>query len=110
MKKYLLKALILSALTTNLYADCTAGACSNVTVDKLLVLGSGTILVGTSGDESKLNCTSPGDTYMTLLADDAGRGAMYSALLTAQATDTVVTLRAVEESSNCTVAYVISNK
>jgi len=112
MKKTLIMALTLGLSSAYLQADCIASGCSDVTVDKLYMTASGTLYVGTSGDEKNLNCAGgEGDggianVYMSLDKDDAGQNAMYSLLLTAQTTGKTVKIRIEEDTDDCRVAYV----
>jgi len=107
MKKVLMSVLAMSAITVSIHAGCTATGCSNVTIDKLYMTATGTLYVGTSGDESKLNCTSPGGgKYMSLAEGDVGKNAMYSLLLTAKTTKQKVKLRIVDGDPKCKVMYV----
>jgi len=108
MKKLLASLFTISALSTGAYAECSAGACSDVTVDFILVLGSGTISVGTSGTETGLTCTASGGKYLTIATDVEGKPAMYSALLTAQTTKKKLSIRLNDTTDACNIVYVIS--
>jgi len=108
MKKILASLLTAGALSTGAYAECSAGACSDVTVDFILVLTSGTISVGTSGTETGLTCTASGGKYLAITADAAGKAAMYSALLTAQTTNKKLSIRLNDTTDACQIAYVMS--
>lgn len=109
MKKILMSVLTFGTLTTGIYAECWSQACSNVNITKLLLTASGTLYVGTNGDEGLLNCQSPGNSYTSLTNSDVGKNAMYAALLAAKASGEKVTIRIQEDSSDCRVLYVISN-
>jgi len=108
MKKLLTSAVLLGAMSSSLYAGCTATACSNVTVDKLYMTDTGTLYVGTSGDENALNCGSAATAgvYVSLKEGDVGKNAMYSLLLTAKTTGKKVTIRIKESTPDCKVFYV----
>ena len=105
MKKILLSALALGALTTTVYANCVSTGCYSVDVKKLYVAGNGNIYVGTSGNEASLGCTSPGNELMTIINSHPGKNAIYSLLLTAKTTKQKVTIRTLNGSSNCQVEY-----
>lgn len=105
MKKYFLGLFAISALSTNIYA-CSANGCYNVTVDLLYIADNGDIYIGTSGDESLLECTSPGDYLLTINTSVPSKNAMYSALLTAQTTNKKVFIRAHNSSPVCEIAYI----
>jgi hypothetical protein len=102
MKKLLMVSLVLGSIG---YAgSCNAAGCNNVMIDSISVRDNGSILIATSGDESKLNCTSPANRYITLL-DNKGRNAIYAMLLTRQTTNKPVTLRITPGSSVCALAF-----
>jgi len=105
MKKVLMSVLALGAISSSVYAECVSGWCSDVEVTRLLTTVDGNILVATSGDESALACTSPGNEYMTLSKDDPGQKNLYSLLLTAKTTKTKVMIRTEDSSSNCRILF-----
>ncbi|MBU1668723.1 hypothetical protein KKC13_09915 [bacterium] len=107
MKKYLLSLILVGGMFSNAQADCSPDACSNVEVTKLYVTSYGRIYIGTSGDESKLDCISPANVYVTIPNSSEGKEAMYSALLATQTTNKKATIRIVNNSSICEVAYVV---
>ena len=112
MKKVLTTILAIGTISTATYAGCTASGCSNVTVDKLYMTATGTLYVGTSGDEKALNCAGGAgnggvaNVYVSLKEGDVGKNAMYSLLLTAKTTGKKVKIRIVEGSSDCKVMYI----
>jgi len=109
MKKLLVSVMTAGVLSTGAYAaGCNAGACSDVTVDFLLILKNGTITVGTSGTETGLTCNASGGKYLAIAANDPGKNAMYSALLTAQTTKKKISLRLNDTATTCKIAYVMS--
>ena len=108
MKKLIMGALALGVIATGSYAGCTAKKCVGK-VDRLYMTANGTLYIGTDGDESALNCTSPSNSYMSLAEGDVGKNAMYSLLLTAQTTGKPVSIRIQEGSPDCRVLYVTAN-
>jgi len=106
MKKTLISILGIVAFSTAANASCGATGCYNIDIDKLYVAGNGNIYIGTSGDEASLGCTSPGNTLVTIPNGHPGKNAIYSLLLTAKTTNKKVTIRTVDGSANCEVAYV----
>ena len=106
MKKIMMSLIATGALVSSAYAGCTANGCFDVEVETIYITGSGTIHIGTSGDESALDCTSPGNHYAVLGNTDAGKNSMYSALLTAKTTKQKVSIRIVNGSGNCKIAYI----
>jgi len=108
MKKILTSLLTFGVLSTSTYANCSGGACSDVTIDFILVLNSGTITVGTSGTEEGLTCTAAGGKYLAIDSAAVGKNAMYSALLTAQTTKKKLSIRLNDTADPCTISYVMS--
>lgn len=106
MKKTLISILAITALSVGANASCGSTGCYNVDITKLYVAGNGNIYIGTSGDEALLGCTSPGNTLMTILNAHPGKNAIYSLILTAKTTKQQLTIRTVEGSINCEIAYV----
>ncbi len=106
MKKSVLSVLTFIGMTVGANAACTANGCFAVTVETVYITGTGTIHIGTSGDESTLDCTSPGNHYAVLGNTDPGKNSMYSALLTAKTTKQKVDIRIVNGSGNCKIAYI----
>jgi len=105
MKKIILSAIAIAATTTTIYAGCSANGCYGVTIDRLSVTDAGKVLVGTTGNESQLDCTPGAGVYMQLTNGSAGQNAIYSMLLTAQTTKKPVNLRIVNGSAGCTISY-----
>jgi len=91
--------MVFLGFTVSVQAECKGVACSDVTVDPLLMLASETIIVGTSGDESKLQCESHGGRSL-IMSNSTGKNVMYSALLTAQTTEKTLSIRLNDTSSN----------
>ena len=108
MKKILMSVLAMGLISTTVHAGCNGGACSDVKIDFILVLGNGSISVGTSGTETGLQCAASGGKYLAIPADVAGKNAMYSALLTAQTTGKKLSLRLNDTSAACKIRYVMS--
>ena len=106
MKKYLLSLLALGTLATTANAVCNSTNCYNVTVTKVLAMDTGGVLIGTSGDEQQLNCTSPGTYFMTLKYGTDGQQVLYSTLLTAFATGKLVNIRIKEGTADCEIAFI----
>ena len=111
MKKIMVSALGMGMAVNFMYAGCTSTGCSDVTVETLYMTYNGTLYVGTSGDESQLNCGSAetAGKYMSLKEGDVGKNAMYSLLLTAKTTGKKVMVRIQEGTSDCRVLYVTAN-
>jgi len=108
MTKTLISLMAMGILSTATYAECNAGACSDVTVDFILVLNNGSITVGTSGTETGLTCAASGGKYLSIPADSVGKNAMYSALLTAQTTKAKLSIRTNDTADACTITYVMA--
>lgn len=106
MKKTILTLATLVGMTSSIYAGCTSDKCTDVDITRMFMTSYGSIVIGTSGDESKLNCTAPGNANVTLRNTDVGKNAIYSYLLTAKTTKSKVTIRIVEGSNGCDIGYV----
>ena len=88
-------------------AECASTDCTAVYVDKLYANAtSGLIYIGTSGDEKAISCSAVADVYVTLDIADTGANAIYSTLLTAQMSNKLVSVRTIDNSSGCKIAYV----
>lgn len=91
-------------------ADCTSLSCNNVYVEKLYLTTSGTVYIGTSGNETQLTCNAAGGVYTTLNLSNPGANAIYSTLLTAQTSNKVVEIRIEENSIGCNILYMTLEK
>jgi len=107
MKKVLMSVLVMGAMTVNAAAGCIATGCNNVQITKLYMTSTGTLYVGTDGDETSLACGGISSLYMSLKEGDVGKNAMYSLLLTAKTTKTPVSIR-VSNDPECKVVYITS--
>jgi hypothetical protein len=88
-------------------AKCSSTGCNAVYVDKLYTnAASGLIYIGTSGDEKAISCSAVADVYVTLDISEAGANAIYSTLLAAQMSNKLVSLRTIDNSPNCKIAFV----
>lgn len=90
------------------FADCSTKACSPVTVDMLYVTANSNILVGTSGDESKLTCGTASEGYVTLLKSSSNFEIMYSTLLASRMASQTVRIRISENTPECSISYLVS--
>ena len=104
MNKILKSALVLSIIASSSYAGCNATECIGK-IETLYMTATGTLYVGTDGDETRLACGGVSGVYMSLKEGDVGKNAMYSLLLTAKTTDKAVKIRA-EDTTDCRVVYV----
>ena len=109
MKKILMSALALGAITTGSYAACAGTVCGQVDVQRLYITDTGTIYIGTSGVETALNCTAPGDQYLSIRDADVGKNALYSMLLTAQTTKRKIDIGIEAGSADCHVLAIVVN-
>ena len=106
----LIFGLILMAASFVANAVCGPTGCANVYVDRLYVNASGVIYVGTSGDEALLSCSAVSSVYVTLGITEIGANAIYSALLTAQTSNKLVSIRTFDNSVGCNISYVTLDK
>jgi len=103
------KIIALSALFSNfVFANvCIPDNCAHVYIDKLYVESTGTIYIGTSGDESKLNCHAVSSVYVTIPAGTPGADYLYSTLLAAQTTGKTISVIQVDDHKpGCVIQYV----
>jgi len=106
MKKLLTAALAMTTLTITAQAACSGTSCIGVDVTRLYMTNAGTLYIGTSGEESALNCTSPANVFLSVKDSDVGKNAIYSTLLTAKTTKTPVTIGIQAGTPDCRVLYV----
>lgn len=111
MKKvsaHLFAFLFLSLIPLISYAGCSGNSCSSVYVDKLYVnaTSSAKIYIGTSGDESLLDCEAHANVYVTLDSSQANADKIYSTLLAAQLANKTVRIRVDTSTAGCKVSYI----
>jgi len=105
MKKILMAALALGSMSSIAYAgSCIAESCTGK-ITALYMTSTGTLYVGTDGDETALTCGGVAGVYMSLKEGDVGKNAMYSLLLTAKTTGKEVTIK-VDTASDCRVLFI----
>lgn len=91
------------------YSDCSADSCVDVKVTRLVVRANGDVSVGTSGDETLLNCDSGTKGYINLSRGNDNFDAVYSLLLTAHTTEHPLWIRATGP-EQCELSYVVSDR
>ena len=104
--KILFGAILLTALSSFVYADCTGGSCTSVKVESMQIDLSGVIYIQTNGNEAALNCRPEAGVFLKLKATTDGGKNIYSGLLSAQARDQRVDVRIIDNVSPCEVSYV----
>jgi hypothetical protein len=108
--------LLASLMTANLLsaptalADCAGKACADVYIDRIYIQGQGAIFIGTSGNETLLNCTAVSSVYVTLDPSERNSDLMYAQLRDAQAEDKKVYVRIQENSSDCKIQHIIIDR
>ncbi|KZN56742.1 hypothetical protein N474_11355 [Pseudoalteromonas luteoviolacea CPMOR-2] len=115
VKAYLInKALslaLLSPFASYAVGKCIPDHCGSVYIERLYVEASGTIYIGTSGDEKVLNCQAVAGGYATIPAGTPGADLLYSTLLAAQMSNKVITTLQVDDNKpGCVVQYVTLDK
>jgi len=111
MKKTLFIAIAMGMIPFTAQAGCAATGCAGK-ITKLYVTNTGTLYVGTDGNEKALNCAGGAGNggvsgvYMSLKQENVGKNAMYSLLLTARTTGKPVTIRVQTGSPDCRILYV----
>ncbi len=106
-KNWLLLGLVLSLFSFNAYSACGTKSCLDK-IEKIYTRANGDTLIATSGDESQLNCVSVSSKYLTLRQSATRYKEIYQLLTIAQAIDTKVTLRIIENTTGCDISYAIS--
>lgn len=94
-------------LSEDARADCGGGSCLDVEITDFYVDANG-LFIMTSGDETLLDCTFPGqENLIQLKTSHANYDAVYSALLTFYIQGTNVNvIRILNGSNPCEIAYV----
>ncbi|MEX2964563.1 hypothetical protein [Microbulbifer sp. TYP-18] len=98
---------ILASISGLANADCKPDVCDAVYIDTLYVKSPGEAYIGTSGDETILDCESVSGIYATLDLTTPGANAMYSTLLSAHMADKRATIRVTNGSVGCSIGYVV---
>ena len=89
------------------WADCAGTSCTGVKITRLVVRSGGDISVGTSGQETNLDCDT--DKYIALNKSMEGFDQIYALLLTAHTTEHPMWVRT-NSSGSCYISYVVSDK
>ncbi len=110
MKKVLLSISVLGMLSSNIYGSCNSTSCTDK-ITKIYTTATGTIYIGTSGNEKALNCAAGAgnggvsNVYVSINPNSKGANAIYSLILTAKSLNKKVSLRIKENSSLCEIIY-----
>jgi hypothetical protein len=96
-------------LATIAYADCQSAGCYDVLIEELYPTAEGGVWIKTTGDETRANCIANSNVFLRLNVS-AGYKDIYGTLLAAMLAEKRVSLRVVEGSNPCTVAYVTLNR
>lgn len=92
------------------FAACEDNSCVGVKITRLFVHDSG-VSIGTSGNESALNCNAGTKGYIKLSKDHGNYNSLYSLLLTSHTTQDLIWVRTSKDvDGNCTVSYLVSDK
>ena len=105
-KKILMALLLVPSVS---FATCDSKGCNGL-IERLYIKESGEVLIGMSGDETKLNCSAVADVYLSLPYETNGYQSIYSALLAAQISNSKIFLRVNEGTERCSLAYVTIDK
>lgn len=101
-----LASLLLAAAA---FAECSAAGCYDVLIEELYPTAEGGVWIKTTGNETLANCTANANVFLRLNVS-AGYKDIYSTLLAAMLAEKRVSLRVVEGSNPCAVAYVTLNR
>ncbi len=106
MKKFL-SILVLLSISHFSSADCTTDRCTT-TVDRVYPTGTinGGVYIIPAGSLAGIGCTPLGGIYFTMPKSHTVFDETYSLLLTALVTQKEVTIRIIEGTDSCEVAYV----
>jgi hypothetical protein len=97
--------------TTAVAGVCVPDHCADVYIEKLYVESTGTIYIGTSGDEKVLNCSATSGVYVTIPAGTPGASLLYTTLLTAQTTNKRISIIQVDDNiAGCVIQYITLDK
>ena len=108
--KYILSLLVFSVSVFS-NADCVGTSCTGVTIDRLyLYLSQSKVSFSTSGDESKLDCTTSTGMYISLPLDLTSSKEAYSLLLAAHQSQNTVWVKTTGAGTSCEVVYLVSDK
>ena len=93
-------------------AECNAGSCSDVTVDRLYIQSDGDVSIRTSGTEANLSCDAGTNNYITLKrSNTAIYEPVFAFLLTAHETRSPIFVRTNDDPNEaCVMSYVVSDK
>ena len=91
------------------FAECSSAGCYDVYIEELYPTADGGVWIKTTGDETLANCTANSNVFLRLNVS-AGYKDIYSTLLAAMLAEKRVSLRVVEGSNPCAVAYVTLNR
>jgi hypothetical protein len=112
LRRFLHRVLALVAslpLATTAFAECSSAGCYDVLIEELYPTAEGGVWIKTTGDETLANCTANSNVFLRLNMS-AGYKDIYSTLLAAMLAEKRVSLRIVEGSNPCAVAYVTLNR
>lgn len=107
--KFVFLALMLPLVFSSpTWAACNEYSCTGELITRLVVTKDGDISIGTSGDESALDCDAGSSNYIKLRHGVNNFIHIYSLLLTAQTTNRPLWIRT-NKSGQCEVVYVVSD-
>lgn len=97
-------------LPTLAFGACSNHICSSVLVERLYINSNGKVYIGSSGDESQLDCQSVSGVYTSFDVSEPGGDSIYATLLAAQLSNKPVSIRIVNNSEGCKVLYLLMDK
>ena len=104
-----LRLILLAAVTSifagEAFASCITNGCTD-TISQLYLTDAGVYVQLTSGLSGLTNCTPLSAVYLTVPKTDSNFSAYYATLLSARITNQVLTLRLMDSSNPCAVAYI----
>ena len=92
--------------TTAAHAACTAGYFCTGPIQSITVTDDAVYIRLVDGTAGLTNCTPYSQSYFTLPKSNVNYSSYYSMLVAAYMAKESVTLRPVDSSANCTIAYI----
>ena len=92
-------------------SDCVGASCTGVTIERLyLYPDSSQVSFSTSGDESKLDCTTSNGMYISLPLNLTSSKEAYTLLLAAHQSQNTFWVKTTGADTSCEVVYLVSDK
>lgn len=107
--KFIWYVLLSMIFVANAHANCDGNGCVDVKITRIIVNLDGSTVIGTSGDESKLNCDAGSSGYISLDINARNYSSTYALLLSSHTTEHPIWVRT-NTSGSCQLVYAVSDK